>query len=255
MPNRILKESICVSDSIDQLNWFEEVLFYRLMVNCDDFGRFDARPAVIKARLFPLKERLTAKDVSNALYKLSDAGIVTMYECDSKPYLYLTAWEVHQNIRAKKSKYPDPEGCKRLQADASKCKQMQANVSVIQSNTNPNPNPNPNPTRAGASDGDFDAFWKAYPKKVGKADAKKAFGKVKTPVSQLLEAIEQQKKSDQWTREGGRYIPNPATWLNQGRWDDELPEAKTDPNSIHGCSGIVTDEDRERIRRYMEEET
>ena len=59
MPNRIIKESICTSDSIDSLSWFEEVLFYRLIVNCDDYGRFDGRPSIIKSRLFPLKENLT----------------------------------------------------------------------------------------------------------------------------------------------------------------------------------------------------
>lgn len=99
----------------------------------------------------------------------------------------------------------------------------------------------------------FDEFWNAYPKKVGKADAKKAFAKAKAPVDRLLSAIEQQKKSDQWTREGGRYIPNPATWLNQGRWDDELPEGRTAPNSVHGCTGMGEAE-MEAIRRMMEEE-
>ena len=49
MPNRILKESVCTSDSIDSLSWFEECLFYRLIVNCDDYGRFDGRVAVIKS--------------------------------------------------------------------------------------------------------------------------------------------------------------------------------------------------------------
>ena len=53
--NRIIKESICASDTIDQLTYFEEVFFYRLIVNCDDYGRFDARLPILKARLFPLK--------------------------------------------------------------------------------------------------------------------------------------------------------------------------------------------------------
>lgn len=70
MPNRILKESICVSESIDSLSWFEEVLFYRLIVNCDDFGRFDGRTAVIKNRLFPLKDDLTLGTVKAAIQKL-----------------------------------------------------------------------------------------------------------------------------------------------------------------------------------------
>ncbi len=137
MPNRIIKESICTSESVDGLSWFEEVFFYRLIVNCDDYGRFDARPAVLKARLFPLKERVTIKDVSGALTKLADMGIVRLYECDSKPYLYLPTWEVHQTIRAKRSRYPDPPD-----THENICVQMQADVPVIQSNPNPNPNPN-----------------------------------------------------------------------------------------------------------------
>jgi hypothetical protein len=142
MPNRIIKESICASDSLDQLSWFEECFFYRLIVNCDDFGRMDARPAVLKARLFPLKDRITLKEVSSALTKLASVGCVSLYlGYDGKPYLHLPAWEVHQTIRAKRSKYPDPEenhtetaARAQMQADASKCKQTHADVPVIQSN-------------------------------------------------------------------------------------------------------------------------
>ncbi len=70
----------------------------------------------------------------------------------------------------------------------------------------------------------FDVFWQAYPKKVGKIAAKKAFDKVKVPVETLVQAIDQQKCSEQWSKNNGQYIPNPATWLNQGRWEDETPE-------------------------------
>jgi len=143
MPNRILKESICSSDSIDKLSWFEEVLFYRLMVSCDDYGRFDGRAAIIKNRLFPLKENLTLRAVTDAIKKLASAELVTLYEFEGKPYLYLPTWDEHQTIRAKKSKYPSPKDgtvksseiiCKQMQADENKCNQMQANVPVIQSN-------------------------------------------------------------------------------------------------------------------------
>ena len=73
----------------------------------------------------------------------------------------------------------------------------------------------------------FAEFWKAYPKKVGKASCLKAWKKIK-PTAELHEhimaALENQKRSEQWQREGGRFIPNPLTWLNQGRWDDEPAE-------------------------------
>ena len=77
----------------------------------------------------------------------------------------------------------------------------------------------------------FDVFWQAYPKKIGKAYAKKCFDKL-NPSAELTErmvkAIEEQKRSLEWKRDNGQYIPNPSTWLNQGRWDDELRRDPTD---------------------------
>lgn len=80
--------------------------------------------------------------------------------------------------------------------------------------------------KKGKSD-DFDKFWQAYPKKVGKQAALKAFQRVNVPLKTLLTAIERQKCGDQWSKDNGRYIPNPSTWLNQGRWDDEVRPAKS----------------------------
>lgn len=71
----------------------------------------------------------------------------------------------------------------------------------------------------------FDAFWSAYPRKVGKDAARKAFAKRKPSqklLEQMLAAIEQQKKSEQWQKNNGQFIPLPTTWLNQGRWEDEV---------------------------------
>jgi hypothetical protein len=71
----------------------------------------------------------------------------------------------------------------------------------------------------------FDAFWRAYPRKVGKGAAVKAWSKIKPNdelQQKILTAIEAQKKTDQWSRDGGQYIPHPATWLNAARWDDEI---------------------------------
>ena len=149
MPNRIIKESICTSDSIDGLTWIEEVLFYRLIVNCDDYGRFDGRPAIIKNRLFPLKESLTARAVSEAINRLVSAGMVALYEFEGKPYLYLPTWNCHQSVRAKRSKYPSPdEASQSNDADTEQheniCKQMisvdcKCSRNPIQSESNPNP--------------------------------------------------------------------------------------------------------------------
>lgn len=70
-------------------------------------------------------------------------------------------------------------------------------------------------------DSDFDLFWIAYPKKVGKEAARKAWKKERPNLTIVLQALDWQRESKQWTKDNGQYIPNPATYLNQGRWQDE----------------------------------
>lgn len=73
----------------------------------------------------------------------------------------------------------------------------------------------------------FGEFWKLYPKKVGKQAVFKIWTKLnpdKDLFGKILQAVEKQKQSEQWTKDNGQFIPNPSTWLNQGRWDDELPQ-------------------------------
>lgn len=76
----------------------------------------------------------------------------------------------------------------------------------------------------------FKAFWKAYPRKEKKQDAKKAFDKLKvdeTLFKAIMAGLENHKNSKQWTRDNGQYIPHPTTWLNGKRWEDELESANS----------------------------
>lgn len=69
----------------------------------------------------------------------------------------------------------------------------------------------------------FEKFWKAYPNKVAKKYAKSFFIKLKPTeelVERMIKAIEEQKNTEKWRKDHGQYIPNPSTWLNQGRWED-----------------------------------
>lgn len=69
----------------------------------------------------------------------------------------------------------------------------------------------------------FAEFWKAYPKKKAKDAAQRAFINKQAfrYMPEILAAITQQSKSEQWKKDGGQFIPHPATWLNGGRWQDE----------------------------------
>lgn len=73
---------------------------------------------------------------------------------------------------------------------------------------------------------EFVAFWSAYPLKVGKDAARRAWVKKRPPLAGVLAALEWQGRSPGWTKNGGEFIPHPATWLNAGRWMDEPPTPK-----------------------------
>ena len=75
------------------------------------------------------------------------------------------------------------------------------------------------------ADDNFEKFWSAYPKKIGKGAALAAWGKLGITddlKERIILAVEQQAKSQQWKKENGQFIPHPATWLNQSRWEDEV---------------------------------
>lgn len=90
------------------------------------------------------------------------------------------------------------------------------------------------PSASESADDGFGAFWNAYPKKVSKAAAVKAWKKAKADLQTVLNAIERAKVSADWLNDGGRFIPHPATWLNGRRWEDEL--------SAHPSAVPVTDQ-------------
>jgi hypothetical protein len=106
MPTRYLKPGVRDSEAIDNLSPQAEILFYRLLVTVDDFGRFDARPAMIKAQCFPIKDSISIGKCKDLLDELNNNGLIYIYEASGKLNLMMCKWD---NVpRAKESKYPAP---------------------------------------------------------------------------------------------------------------------------------------------------
>lgn len=137
MPNRIIKQSICESETIAALSDFEFRLWVTLIVLVDDAGRGDARPAIIKGRGFPLRTRTTEKDISDALHGLAGKGCIVLYEVDGRSYFYFPTWGKHQRLDRAKPKFPEPPNDTAL-GDGSPQSAAKRGL-----NTNPNTNTNP----------------------------------------------------------------------------------------------------------------
>lgn len=108
MPNRILKDSIRTSKKVNDLSDFNYRIWSYLITYVDDYGRGSADPELLKGLVFPRRKGLTEAQISKALDDLANTGMIKLYEVDGESYLYFPNWDMHQQIRAKKSKFPAP---------------------------------------------------------------------------------------------------------------------------------------------------
>lgn len=107
MPTRYLKPGIRDSERMEAISDPNaEILYYRLLVSVDDYGRTDGRPLMVKSLCFPVRMRATADKCANWLKDLERAGLLRIYEADGKPYIQIEKWD--NKPRAEHSKYPEP---------------------------------------------------------------------------------------------------------------------------------------------------
>lgn len=156
MPNRLIKDSIRTSKSVNAMTDFQFRFWVYLITYVDDFGRGSADPELLKGFVFPRRKGVTEDTIKKTLADLANTGSVILYEVGGEPYLCFPNWSKHQTVRNKVSKFPSPESGtitnsierKQLNAIEINCEQMNANAPVIQSNPESNPEANPRVTRA-----------------------------------------------------------------------------------------------------------
>lgn len=219
MPNRILREGILTSPRLAKLAWPEEVFYRRLHSVVDDFGRYHADLTLLHAACYPRQlNKVSDSDIGKWLHACEVAGLVRVYASDDGER-YLEVRDFGQQIRAKKSKFPDPPiacaaDAKQVIADAH------LDVSVSVSDISP-----PKGSR-------FEDFWSAWPKGDRKQDKGKCFdkwvkGNFDAIADVILADIEAKKQTQKW-RDG--YVEAPVVYLNNRRWEDGGGEAQAGKN-------------------------
>lgn len=170
---------------------------------------------------------LSVKEVRTALNHLKKTGEVA-HKASSKYGLFTVVnYDKYQTQGTQ-------EGTLSAVRGQSRGSQRATNNNENNENNKNNENISPKAPSKGAKKDwpGFDDFYSCYPKHTGKQAALKAWNKLK-PDSQLqyliIQAVEKQKQSQQWTKDGGQFIPLPATWLNGQRWEDELEAKQSEP--------------------------
>lgn len=130
----MLRDSLLESDKISSLSDFDFRLWVVLILLSDDYGVVDARPEIIKGRGYPLRVRVTVKDISDALQRLAAVGCVSLYTVGGKPYAQFPKWGEHQRLRNSKHKYPTideaEQDCGNLPQVAASCGELRSELEL-----------------------------------------------------------------------------------------------------------------------------
>ena len=215
MPNRILRDWTD-SFKFEGISSFAEVLFNRLIMKADDFGRYHAHPQLVKSGCFPLAKTLRANTVAAWLTELSDRRLVFCYKVGDRELLAIVNFR--QRIRDDVNpKFPSPPG----KPERWVCEENE-----------PTRRYPPRPAALGVVGGVVEdggdigvrrlSIFALYPRKVGKPKALKAIEKAM--LTHGFEHVHKATKSfaKAWDGETDlTFCPHPATWFNQERYNDD----------------------------------
>lgn len=228
---RSIKPDYWKSEAIARLPIRCRLTFIALWSYVDDNGVGRDNEKLIAAELYPLEEdpRQAAEWIREDLAILARESRVVRYTVEGRGFLAVTNWSEHQKIdRPNKPRYPEPdaEGATLLTCDDTEIRDTLATPSRAS-----RADSSPGAVDQGAvdqvlpsspnGDGDFDEFWKHYPRKVGKQSAAKEYRRARktTEAADILAGVIRfaAERKDQ----DPQYTPHPDTWLRGGHWDDE----------------------------------
>jgi uncharacterized protein YlbG (UPF0298 family) len=222
---RNIKPAFFQNEDLAELKPIERLAFIAMWTVADYRGCIEYRAKRLKVQLLPYDNC----DIDTIVTNLEQSRFITTYNVNGQNYIKILNFEKHQNPHPNEKKagstIPD------IGESNSNINELQIIVtnhdkdgtnradSLIPITDSPLPI-----TNTEVLEDYFEDFWYKYPKKVGKEAARKAWNKANPDIIKVIDAINWQRETRQWQAEDGKYIPNPATYLNQGRWMDEAPE-------------------------------
>jgi len=264
--DRFLHPRLGHSQKVSALTDLEFRVWIQYQLSADDYGVMRCSAITVQADNDALAERPSA-DIDTALLKLVELGLLLIFEADRRKFVCQWDWQDFQKVRFPRETFlPLPPENIRLKFSGETSELFLKRIGSI---TEKSPRAHvreeakglrhtangirltANGLEGGAGgngNGDgcreqFEVFWKAYPRKVGKDKAWQVWHK-KHPTSalaaEILAAVVQQSQSSQWLKDDGQYIPHPTTWLSQGRWQDEPTHVQPSGISDRGRRNVAS---------------
>lgn len=207
----------------------------------------------------PILESIPVKDFKKftlALFDLAENGIEPpMFSKTTQlaGYAIFSAIRRYREASANGKKGAARSNAKSTHNDATDCDNDQPPVQgadITKQSTYENEN---NTSTVTNTITEFDAFWEAYPRKVGHKVAQEEWDKIAPDENlskAIIDAVYAQKSTSQWRKDDGKYIPYPARWLAEHRWEDKLTDAANSNFSTFDANEFAEAAFRKSLERY-----
>lgn len=215
---RSIHYDACKSEKLQACSPEAERCYWRLLPHCDDAGRTEDDPRLLRASLFPLWEELRSDAVDGWIQELNDLGLLARYEADGKRYLVVTRWADYQKPnKPTPSKLPPPP---EPLPEPSRSGTVVESAGVGDGDGEGVGDISPHAKRADAYSSDFDAWYSEYPRKIERA---KAFAAYKARRREGIEAERLTQARDHYSKSvaGSEFVKYPASFLaKDGPWSE-----------------------------------
>lgn len=233
---RLISKSLSTSAKFAELQTiapklaeFCQSLYMLLVAHSDDFGRQAGDVFTVKHVVCPASTR-AMRDVEAAIMALHNVGLIVWYDDADRKCIQINDFDAHQPglSRRTESKFTAPTGISVKFTGAPGNSLLTEQNLTEQNGTEVNRTvPALKRVAFTASPDGFDAFWQIYPKKKKRPEAERAWLKLAPDADlrrRIAAAVAEQRTWPDWTKDGGQFVPLPASWLNGRRWEDEATE-------------------------------
>lgn len=242
MANHVILDRLWDSDKLAACSVKAQLHYPRIYLLCDDWACFEIDVVSIRKTVYKKMQGVKEPDIYGWLKEYMEHGLLFVWAIGHNEYGYWTGPEegrLPSPSRRHKRKTPEPP-IEELSAYLQKHEKTTKAYRLTTKAYNGLHTPSVKGLGLGIGLGigkeggvgetndeptSFDRFWKAYPKKRAKGDAEKAWKELRPSeplVNQILATLELAKTSADWLKDGGQYIPYPATWLRRKGWEDDF---------------------------------
>ena len=214
MPDRLIRDELLNSERYWSVSDEAKLLYIHLILSADDTARYSGKNFTLRTRCFSGRG-MESNRMEILLTELTDQDLIRLYFVNNDRFIFIPRFK--QRLRFVNSKYPEPPN----EINDIVIKKTDLSLTKDSPKTVSRPPKRREEKRSNTYTNEFECFWKAYSKSVGKSNAFREWNKL-SPDTVLTELIIKKAKAQTIAIPDPKYRKDAERWIRDRRWEDEL---------------------------------